>query len=104
MRKVTEETTEAFMDNKNCSKGNTVVKVEDGFVNMYFHGHKIARKNIATGVVEINNCNYETNVTKERLCGIIDRCSSPNDRIYQQSFVWYWKRGEMFLPNRWHQL
>ena len=102
MRKVTEESVRAFKNNRNIKSGNTQVVVEDGVVSMYLHGNKIARKNISTNVIEINNCGYESNVTKDRINSIID--SIGGDRIYQSQFVWYWKDAQPFLSNRWNTL
>ena len=104
MRKVTEQASNAFMNNKAFKQGSTEVRVEENEVAMYLHGHKIARKNITTKVVEINNCNYETNVTKERLNGVIGEVSGYGDEIYQSQFVWYWKDAQPFLSNRWNEL
>jgi hypothetical protein len=104
MRKVTEQASKAFMNDKAFKQGSTQVVVEENEVALFLHGHKIARKNTNTNVVEVNNCGYETNVTKERLNGVIGEVSSYSAQIYQQSFVWYWKSGEMFLPNRWMEV
>jgi len=100
MRKVTNDSVNAFMNDKAFKQGNTKVEVEDGETSLYLFGNKIARKN--GNVVEINNCNYETNTTKERLNGVIDEVGG--DRIYQSGFCWYWKEGNPFIGGRWHTL
>ena len=85
MRKVTEQVVKAFLDSEYNACGNTST---DG-QSLWLHGHKIARK--TDEGIEINNCGYQTNVTKERLNGIL-RLSVfrfPVPRIFQRNFRWY---------------
>ena len=96
MRIITKEIVKAFMNGEGRSIGNSST---DG-KTMLLHGHTIARK---TGVyVQINNCGYETNTTKERLNGLLDYIGlKDSHRIYQRNFEWYWKDGESFPCNQW---
>jgi len=87
MRKVTEQTVNAFENNKDKTVGNTTVKNSRGVdTEMYLHGHKIAIKNIATGKIQISNCGWQSNTTKERLNGVI---SIVGGSISQKKGVWY---------------
>ena len=88
MRKVTMTAIEAFTTNtkKSCSS-NTTVKNHRGLdTELYLHGHKIAIKNIMTGKIEISNCGWKSNTTKERLNGIL---SIVGGGISQKKGVWY---------------
>ena len=81
MRKVTEQVVKAFLDSEYNACGNTST---DG-QSLWLHGHKIARK--TDEGIEINNCGYQTNVTKERLNGIQD-LSGNGGQIFQKNFKW----------------
>ena len=81
MRKVTEQVIQAFLNSENKSVGNTST---DG-QSLWLHGHKIARK--TDEGIEINNCGYQTNVTKERLNGLLS-LSGNGGLIFQKNFEW----------------
>ncbi|MDB4461684.1 hypothetical protein N9043_01890 [bacterium] len=69
MRKITQAAVSAFYSDVNFKSGNTVVTAGVGLITeMKLHGNVIARKK--DGKVEINNCGWETNTTKERLNGL----------------------------------
>ena len=90
MRRVTQNSVNAFMRDQNYAEGNTTVRtaVESGggeyYTEMYLHGNRIARKlmNQEAGI-QITNCGYSTNVTKERLNGL------PGVNIVQKNCEWY---------------
>lgn len=87
MRKVTETTVEAFINNTNKSCGNTTVQNVGGVdIEYRLHGNKIAIKNVMTGKVEISDCSWQSNTTRERLNGILRKY---NGYIQQKNFVWY---------------
>ena len=81
MRKVTEQVVRAFIASEYNACGNTST---DG-QSLWLHGHKIARK--TDEGIEINNCGYKTNVTKERLNGILN-LSGKGGLIFQKNFKW----------------
>ena len=87
MRKVTEQVIKAFLDSEYNACGNTST---DG-QSLWLHGHKIARK--TDEGIEINNCGYQTNVTKERLNGILD-LSGKGIHIFQKNFKWKFEKIE----------
>ena len=94
MRKITKEIMQAFIRRESKSIGNSSTDGE----NIYLHGHLIARR--VDGHIQINNCGYETNTTKERLNGLLDYMGISHG-IYQRDFEWYWKDGESFPCNQW---
>ena len=81
MRQVTEQVIQAFLNSENKSVGNTST---DG-QSLWLHGNKIARK--TDEGIEINNCGYQTNVTKERLNGLLS-LSGNGGLIFQKNFEW----------------
>ena len=93
MRKVTEQVVKAFIDSEYNACGNTST---DG-QSLWLHGHKIARK--TDEGIEINNCGYQTNVTKERLNGILRLgvFRFPVPRIFQRKFRWYLEVSGKFV-------
>jgi hypothetical protein len=83
MRKITEESRNAFNRNENFKKANTEVSCDDFTTELYLHNNLIATKNPRTGVLKITNAGWKKNTTKERLNGL------PGVSIYQKNFVWY---------------
>ena len=76
MRKITEQSVQAFYNNETFSSSNTVVKLDDNdFIAMYLHGNKIAI-NTPDGVL-VGFGGYEvSNTTKERLNGVLENIGS----------------------------
>ena len=96
MRIITKKIVKAFMNGEAKNIGNSST---DGEI-MMLHGHIIAKK--VGGYIQINNCGYETNTTKERLNGLLDYMGLiVSHGIYQRNFEWYWKSGESFPCNQW---
>tara|TARA_R100001163_G_C5056654_1_gene193096 strand:+ start:1005 stop:1328 length:324 start_codon:yes stop_codon:yes gene_type:complete len=71
MRKVTEQTVKAFLNNKLKSVGNTIT---DGN-SLYLHGNKIAWR-LSNGDIEINMCGWGSVTTRERLNGLLRMMNS----------------------------
>jgi len=81
-RKITQEAVNAFLNNQNYSKDNTMVIVHDhNQVELALHGNCIAKKD--NGKISITTAGWFTNTTKERLNAI------PGVRISQIRGVWY---------------
>ena len=57
---------------------------------MMYHGNIIALKDRKSGAIQITNCGWETNTTKERLNGLIQAVKGHEQKIYQKNFNWYW--------------
>ena len=93
MRQVTEQVIQAFLNSENKSVGNTST---DG-QSLWLHGNKIARK--TDEGIEINNCGYKTNVTKERLNGLLQLgvFRFPVPRIFPRKFRWYLEVAGKFV-------
>ena len=91
MRKVTRTIVEAFYSGVAKTSGNTCT---DGN-NVWLHGNKIAEKD-ELGNLLITNAGFETNVTKERLNGLLQLGNFPQwpaPHIYQKNFTWYLSVG-----------
>ena len=95
MRKVTRTIVEAFYSGVAKASGNTCT---DGN-NIWLHGNKIAEKD-ELGNLLITNAGFETNVTKERLNGLLELggfVPFPAPHIYQKKFTWYLSVGQRTL-------
>ena len=95
MRKVTRNIVESFYKGEASSSGNTCT---DGTC-VWLHGNKIAEKD-ELGNLHITNAGFETNVTKERLNGLLELGGFfhyPGLRIYQKNFTWYLSVGQRTL-------
>ena len=65
MRKITKESAKALLNGNSFNRDNTTVK--NG--SMFLHGNNIA--NYQGGQLEIFDCDWKTNTTKERLNGVL---------------------------------
>ena len=84
MRKITEETVNAFNNSLPFRKANMEVEVLSDVTIMKLHGNSIAfRYKYPKRSLKITNCGWQTNTTKERL-NAIDGVS-----IYQKSGQWF---------------
>ena len=95
MRKVTRIIAEAFYRGEAKASGNTCT---DG-TSIWLHGNKIAEKD-ELGNLLITNAGFETNVTKERLNGLLALggfLQFPVPHIYQKNFTWYLSTGQRTL-------
>ena len=94
MRKVTRIIGEAFFSGKAKASGNTCTDAK----SVWLHGNKIAEKD-EHGNLLITNAGFETNVTKERLNGLLQLgvFRFPVPRIFQKNFTWYLSVGQRTL-------
>jgi len=84
MRKITEQSVNAFMNAKPFSKQNMVVEVLPNVTILKLHNNAIAyRYNDPERTLSITNCGWFSNTTKERLNAL------PNVNIYQKNWNWY---------------
>jgi len=85
MRKITKESSEAFVNFKPYKKDNTEVAIKYGYspldeiARFYLHGNCIAEINRSKlpecrGLksIEIDLCGYHTRITRERINGVLD--------------------------------
>jgi len=88
MRKITEESINAFLSRTNFSKANMQVKNENKETRLKLHNNTIAILNEFNELF-ITNCGWESNTTKERLNAL------PNVSIRQKNFEWF-LNGELW--------
>jgi hypothetical protein len=69
MRKITEESVNAFYANKRFKKRNMEVYVGEFSTQLRLHGNTIAILN-DNRVLEITTCGYNTNTTRDRLSAL----------------------------------
>jgi len=87
MRKITQKAVNALYKQYPFKQDNTEVRCVDGIWCMYLHGSRIAQ--IKPTGLEINNCGYLSNTTKERLNAL------PEVSIIQKHYIWYLNGSEM---------
>tara|TARA_R100000951_G_scaffold29042_1_gene24881 strand:- start:387 stop:683 length:297 start_codon:yes stop_codon:yes gene_type:complete len=84
MRKITEESVDAFMNARKFKKSNMEIQVLPNVTVMRLHGNPIAfRYNDPERTLSITDAGWSSNTTKERLNGI------PNVSIQQKNWEWY---------------
>lgn len=89
MRKITNNSVNAFMCAKPFKQGNMEVEVLPNVTILKLHGHSIAyRYNDPKRTLSISACGWLTNTTKERLNGI------DGVNISQHNFIWYLNGAE----------
>ncbi len=100
MRKITEESVEAFLAGRSFSKSNMKVKVEDEVARLYLCGKCIGINN--DGEISISNAGWPTVTTKDRINGILSMLGKPE--VSQKNFVWYWENGVEFIDDRFYRV
>jgi hypothetical protein len=84
MRKITEQSIEAFYNAKPFKKQNMSVEVLPNVTILKLHGNAIAyRYNDPQGTLSITNAGWQTVTTKERLNAL------NGVKIVQKDFEWY---------------
>ena len=85
MRKITEESINAFLNKGTLNKQNMNVFFDryDYKSRMLLHNNCIATYDYQEDILSISNCGWFSNTTKERLNAL------PNVNIRQKDFVWY---------------
>lgn len=91
MRKITEQTVNAFYEGVNFKKDNMKVENRHGGVSLYLHNNMIAH--LQGLELFISTCGWETNTTKERLNGLLDKYGL--GKIQQKAGKWL-LNGEEF--------
>lgn len=69
MRKITEQSINAFYNRKRFKKQNMEVCLEDSFTILKLHGNTIAILD-SNGDIEITTAGWNTNTTRDRLNGL----------------------------------
>ena len=84
MRKITEESVDAFMNARKFKKANMEVEVLPNVTILKLYGNEIAyRYNDPERTLSITNCGWETPTTKERLNAL------EGVNIHQKNWQWY---------------
>lgn len=84
MKKITKESIEAFMNQKEFNKQNMKVEVLLNVTILKLHNNAIAYLyNDPEKTLSITNCGWFSNTTKERLNAL------PNVSIQQKKGIWY---------------
>jgi hypothetical protein len=89
MRKITQQSVNAFLSGQKFNNSNTAVTVRRPIetvreiVRLELHGNVIATRIQDSPLFTINACGWFTNTTKERLNAL------PNVSIKQKAGVWY---------------
>lgn len=96
MRKITEESVNAFVNSERFKKQNTEVLHHsvDKITYFYLHGNCIAIHYLDKNELFVSTCGWKSNTTKERLNGILRAFNLPI--IYQKNFEWFFTDGESF--------
>lgn len=90
MRKITEESVNAFYNGEAFRKANMEIEVLPDVTIMKLHGNSIAYLyNDPQKTLSITNCGWESNTTKERLNAL------RGVNIYQKNYQWY-LNGELW--------
>ena len=76
MRKITQQTVNAFFGNSKLSNSNMLVI--DG--NVYLHGNLIAKK-VNNTTIAINFCGWATNTTADRLNAIVSEATNGKIKV-----------------------
>ena len=115
MRKITKESSEAFVNFKPYKKDNTEVLISNiagksigfkdgGFSRLYLHGNQIAEifDNGTNQTVKIDLCGYHTRITRERINGVLDALGYDfriAQRNHEQVLIILRRRRWTFNPN-----
>ena len=87
--KITEDSANAFRNQRRFRRSNTVVKNEVAWTTaMYLFGNIIARYNPRENKLWVNTCWRTTTTTKERLNWILEKFNAW--KIRQRDYVWYY--------------
>ncbi len=104
MKKITEESVNAFLNAKKFNKSNMSVEVLPNVTILKYQGNSIAYKyNDPNQTISITNCGWFTNTTKERLNGVISLSGLNNmGWVHQKNWLWYlgskeWDGGLVYL-------
>lgn len=90
MRKITQESINAFINGVPFNKANTTVLANGKTVVLQLHGNPIAKYAVGkfNSTLEVSDGGWQSNTTKERLNGI------PNVHIQQKRGVWHLNGNE----------
>lgn len=103
-RKIERELVAAVLNGSNYRNANTRVEHANDRAYVYLHGLNIAQ--VFDDYLLINNCGYQTAVTKSRLNALL-RGLTKDTGIYQKAYVWHLAGPEgdtEINPKEWYKV
>ncbi len=89
MKDITRHSVTAFLNGESFKQSNMQASSNGSESILQYHGNTIARKDLETSKIQITNCGWETNTTKERLNGVIALSGCGIIPVRQKAFIWY---------------
>ena len=81
----------AVKGNKNWTKDNTSVIIEDGVSKVYLHGNLIAE--VDDESIKLYDGGWQTTTTKSRLNALLSEfgytCGTKREYVFQKQFEWF---------------
>lgn len=96
-RQITEIMARKFMNDESYRLSNSEVRTDYISTRLYLHNNLIAKKEKATGKIEVSMAGWNTVTTRERLNGL------PNVRVTQKDFIPY-LNGKEIDPYEWYAI
>jgi hypothetical protein len=91
MRKIETQMIAAVKGNKNWTKDNTSVIIEDGVSKVYLHGNLIAE--VDDESIKLYDGGWQTTTTKSRLNALLSEfgytCGTKREYVFQKQFEWF---------------
>jgi hypothetical protein len=91
MRKIETQMIAAVKGDKNWSKDNTSVIIEDGVSKVYLHGNLIAE--VDDESIKLYDGGWQTTTTKSRLNALLSEfgytCGTKREYVFQKQFEWF---------------
>ena len=91
MRKIESQMIAAVKGDKNWTKDNTSVIIEDGVSKVYLHGNLIAE--VDDESIKLYDGGWQTTTTKSRLNALLSEfgytCGTKREYVFQKQFEWF---------------
>ena len=91
MRKIETQMIAAVKGDKNWTKDNTSVIIEDGVSKVYLHGNLIAE--VDDESIKLYDRGWQTTTTKSRLNALLSEfgytCGTKREYVFQKQFEWF---------------
>ena len=91
MRKIETQMIAAVKGDKNWTKDNTSVIIEDGVSKVYLHGNLIAE--VDDESIKLYDGGWQTTTTKSRLNALLSEfgytCGTKREYIFQKQYEWF---------------
>ena len=87
MRKIETQMIAAVKGDKNWTKDNTSVIIEDGVSKVYLHGNLIAE--VDDESIKLYDGGWQSNTTKSRLNALLSEFGYATERVFQKNYEWF---------------